>query len=261
MIEAESISHRYDRHRWIFQDVTLRLEAGQILAVLGPNARGKTTMISCLAGVREPSQGRVRRSVHVGLVPQSHQAAASYPVIDMVLMGRARFVRAYGVPSAADRRQAMDALERVGIAHLAARDYRALSGGERQMVLIARALASECGAMVLDEPASALDLRNQAQVLQVLAGLADEGMGIIMTTHHPDHALRIADRTMLIVAQDDIRIGPTSELLTDETLSEVYGLPIRTADVPLDGRSQPVVVPDFGVERRRSVERKERITA
>lgn len=249
LIRAQGISHRYDRSRWIFQGVDLCLEPGQVLAVLGPNARGKTTMIKCLAGVHEPTAGEVQRRVHVGYVPQSHAAGASFPVLDMVLMGRARFLKAYGTPGVKDREIALQAIERVGISHLRDRDYRALSGGERQMVLIARALATECGAMVLDEPASALDLRNQARVLQVLQGLASEGMAIVMTTHHPDHALRIADTTMLIVDHDDVRVDRTERLLTGETLSELYGLPIATGCVSVGGREQHLIVPDFGVQR------------
>lgn len=247
MIKAEGISHSYDGDRWIFRDVSVQLGAGQVLVVLGPNARGKTTMIKCLAGVHVPTSGSVERDVHVGYVPQSHSTASSFPVIDMVLMGRARFIRAYGTPGQTDRVAALAAIERVGITHLAGRDFRGLSGGERQMVLIARALATECGAMVLDEPASALDLKNQARVLQVLHRLAEEGMAIVMTTHHLDHALRIADTTMLIVDSDDVRVGETSELLTGSTLSDLYGLPIATGHVAVGQRDQHITVPDFGV--------------
>lgn len=249
MIAARGVGHRYDRERWIVRGVDLDLHRGQILAVLGPNARGKTTLITCLAGARTPTEGTVEHGGAVGYVPQSHAAAASFPVFDMVLMGRARFVRAYATPGREDRRIAAESLERIGIGHLADRDYRALSGGERQMVLIARALATGCEAMVLDEPASALDLRNQARVLQALDRLATEGLSIVMTTHHPDHALRIADRTMLIVGPDDVRIGATDDLLTGETLTELYGLPVRTQRVPTGAGEQHVIVPDFGVQR------------
>lgn len=247
MIQADTISHSYDGSRWIFRDVSVELSAGQVMAVLGPNARGKTTMIKCLAGVHEPTSGVVKRDVHVGYVPQSHATATSFPVLDMVLMGRARFIKPYASPGKADRQAALAAIDRVGIGHLIDRDYRALSGGERQMVLIARALATECGAMVLDEPASALDLKNQARVLQVLHRLAEDGMAIVMTTHHLDHALRVADTTMLIVEQDDIRVAPTAELLTGDTLSELYGLPITTGLVSVGAAQQHITVPDFGV--------------
>ncbi|SHK06816.1 iron complex transport system ATP-binding protein [Pseudonocardia thermophila] len=246
MIEATAISHRYG-DRWIFREVTLALEPGEVLAVLGPNARGKTTMIKCLAGLMTPTSGRVRHGGAVGYVPQSHSAPVAYPVREMVLMGRARHIGVFSTPSREDRRIAAEALARVGLDHLADRPFTRLSGGERQMVLIARALASGCQTLVLDEPASALDLRNQGRVLAVLSSLAEEGMTVVMTTHHPDHALRIADRTMLIVDADDVRIGATTELLTGDTLTELYGLPISTIDVPVGGREERIVVPDFGV--------------
>lgn len=247
MLDAKSISFRYSaRGPWIFEDVTVTASAGEVLAVLGPNARGKTTMLKCLSGLLTPVAGTVTSSGAIGYVPQSHAVAFSFTVLDIVLMGRARKVRIYSSPTNADRDAALDALGRVGILHLATRDYGGLSGGERQLVLIARALVSGCDTIVLDEPASALDLRNQARVLTVLRGLADDGMAVVMTTHHPDHALHIAERSMLMVSADDQRVGATRELLGDELLSEMYGVPIVTADVATPSALRRLTVPDFG---------------
>lgn len=247
MLDAKSISFRYSaKGPWIFEDVTVTASAGEVLAVLGPNARGKTTMLKCLSGLLTPVTGTVTSSGTIGYVPQSHAVAFSFTVLDIVLMGRARKVRIYSSPTNADRDAALDALGRVGILHLADRDYGGLSGGERQLVLIARALVSGCDTIVLDEPASALDLRNQARVLTVLRGLADDGMAVVMTTHHPDHALHIAERSMLMVSADDQRVGATRELLGDELLSEMYGVPIVTADVATPSALRRLTVPDFG---------------
>ncbi|WP_016933723.1 ABC transporter ATP-binding protein [Rhodococcus sp. R1101] len=247
MLDAKSISFRYSaKGPWIFEDVTVTACAGEVLAVLGPNARGKTTMLKCLSGLLAPVTGTVTSSGTIGYVPQSHAVAFSFTVLDIVLMGRARKVRIYSSPTDADRDAALDALGRVGILHLATRDYGGLSGGERQLVLIARALVSGCDTIVLDEPASALDLRNQARVLTVLRGLADDGMAVVMTTHHPDHALHIAERSMLMVSADDQRVGATRELLGDELLSEMYGAPIVTADVTTPSALRRLTVPDFG---------------
>lgn len=247
MLEAQSISFRYAAKRpWIFRDVSVTARAGEVLAVLGPNARGKTTMLKCLSGLLQPVSGSVALSGAVGYVPQSHSVMFSFSVLDIVLMGRARKIRVYSAPTASDRRAAEQALVRVGAGHLAGREYTGLSGGERQLVLIARALVSECDTIVLDEPASALDLRNQAGVLTVLRALADEGMAVVMTTHHPDHALHIAERSMLMVSGDDQRVGPTRDLLTDELLSDMYGVPIVTADVVTPSATRRLTVPDFG---------------
>lgn len=252
LLVAEGISHRYGRGKWIFQDLSLELRAGEILAVLGPNARGKTTLVKCAAGLQRPSVGEITRRTHVGYVPQSLGAPSSLPVLDMVLTGRTRFIRPYRSPGRRDRIAALEALQRIGIEAIAEQEFRALSGGQRQLVLIARALATECGALVLDEPASALDLRNQAVVLRVLRALADNGMAIAMTTHHPEHALRIADSTLLFAGSRDIRHGPTDELLTDESLTELYDLPVATGRILVRGRAQPVVAPDFGMKYGRS---------
>lgn len=247
MLEATGLSHRYDRSRWVFRDVSVHIPSGGLLAVLGPNGRGKTTMIKCLAGLIAPAEGAVVHRGAVGYVPQTLTSTASFPVFDMVLMGRTPFVRAFAVPSRADRAAAAEALERVGISALAGRDFSQLSGGERQLVLVARALASGCRILVLDEPASALDLHNQARVLSVLSALAAEGMAIVMTTHHADHALRVATHTMLVVGPDDVRVGATDALLVAEVLSELYDLPIATPVVAIGGVEQRLVVPDYGM--------------
>ncbi|PHP51977.1 ABC transporter ATP-binding protein [Actinomyces ruminis] len=249
MLDATGLGFRYGRGEWIFRGVDLQVEAGEVLAVLGPNARGKTTLVTCLAGVRKPTEGEVTRRAVIGFVPQSHGATAAFSVLNMVLMGRARFVRAYASPGPADREAAAAALDRVGISHLRDRDYQTVSGGERQLVLIARALATGCRTLILDEPASALDLRNQARVLGVLHALAEDGMAVVMTSHHPEHALRIADQTLLIVNAADIRVDGTAKLLTGATLSSLYGLPVTTPEVNIGGLPQRVVVPDYGIRR------------
>lgn len=247
MLEASSLSFRYGRTRpWIFRDISARVDSGEVFAVLGPNARGKTTFLKCLAGLHAPDSGSVTSRGGVGYVPQSHQSVFSFDVLDVMLMGRARQVKVYSSPTAADRDAAMKALERVGVGALAHRDFGALSGGERQMVLIARALVSGCGTLVLDEPASALDLANQARILSVLRSLADEGMAVVMTTHHPDHALHIAERSMLMVDRDHRLVGPTRELLSGDLLTVMYGVDIVTADVTTASAVRRLTVPDFG---------------
>ena len=247
-MSVTGLGFRYSRLRpWLFRGLGFELERGEILSILGPNARGKTTLLKCLSGLLTPREGQISCGPAVGYVPQDHGAGGtSFTVAEMVLMGRSRHLRAYQTPRREDHDAADAAMERVGVAAWANRSYAELSGGQRQLVLIARALASGPELLILDEPASALDLHNQSRVLTVLSGLAADGMGVIMTTHHPDHALHVSRNALLFVGSDDTRWGPTEELLTGSALSAVYGLPICTPTVGTVSGDRVIAVPDFG---------------
>ncbi|MEV5988069.1 ABC transporter ATP-binding protein [Streptomyces sp. NPDC052051] len=249
VIEARALGHRYTKDRWVFRGVDVTAHRGRVLGVLGPNGRGKSTLLRVLAGLTRPTEGSVTARVPVAYVPQSHASPFAYSVTDMVLMGRSRHVKAYATPGRRDRALTAEALERVGMAHMADRSYAELSGGEQQMTLIARALAAECQVMILDEPVSALDLRNQARVLTLLQELTASGLGIVLTTHHPDHALHLADDAVLVLGPDDVRTGPAAELLDAAALSELYGIPVTTARVEGPRGPRATVVPDLGPTR------------
>ncbi len=220
--------------RTLFDNASFELRAGRIAAVLGANGAGKTTLLRLLVGTGRPDAGTVMRPGTVGYVPQRTEAAFSFSVQDMVLMGRARHVRALGAPGKADRRAAAAAVERVGIEALVSRDFQTLSGGERQLVLIARALAAEPAALVLDEPASALDLSHQAGLLTLLRDLArHDGLAVIFSTHHPQHAVAIADDAVLL-GYGGLRFGPRAQLLTEPVLQALYGVEVRHLDIAGD---------------------------
>lgn len=224
----DHVGHAHTPDRWLFRDVSHRFTPGRVSAVLGPNGRVKSTLLRCAVGLLTPREGRVTGADSTAHVPQSHRSTFAYDVLDMVLMGRSRRLGMFAAPRRLDVAAAHDALEQVGMTDLADRPFTTLSGGERQLVLIARAIAAEPAHLVLDEPASALDLNNQARLLELLRRLADGGLGIVMTTHHPDHALEIADTVVLMQADASAAVGPTDYLLTDAAVGALYEVSART---------------------------------
>lgn len=227
MLEVDGLGFHYPGRGWTFRGVTFAVPTGSVTAVLGPNGRGKTTLVRCAAGLLVPQEGRVVSDGTIGYVPQARGGAFGYLALDMVVMGRARQLGVFSTPGRADRVAALDAMDRIGVAHLHDRPFPLLSGGEQQLVLIARAIASEAPVLVLDEPSTGLDLRNQARVLSLLRKLMIDGMSVLLTTHHPDHALYLADQVVLMRG-DGVQTGPAAELLTDRELSALYGVDVRT---------------------------------
>ena len=241
MLELVDLGFRYPERDWVFRHTNLAIESGSITSILGPNGKGKTTLLRCIAGLTDPEEGRVIRDPNIGYVPQATTASFAYSVFDMVLMGRAKKVSTFGTPGKADVARTRSVLERVGIDHLASSNFTELSGGQRQLVLVARALNTDCTFMILDEPVSALDLRNQAHVLQLLRELAAEGMGILLTTHHPDHPLYLGGDAVVMYSPEEIVVGAVETLVTSETLSRLYGIDVATETV-LDRGSPRTVV-------------------
>jgi iron complex transport system ATP-binding protein len=242
VLTARGLGHRHDPARWLFRRVDLTTRPGSILAVLGPNGRGKTTLLRVLAGLIRPSEGAVEQSGNIAYVPSASASTFPYAVRVMVAMGRARRLGLFGTPSRADWDATDAALAAVGITALADRAIDRLSGGERQLALIARALTADAKCLLLDEPASALDLANQGAILRLVRRLADrDGLAIIMTTHHPQHALEAADEVLLMGGPDQIAVTSLDRALDPKRLSELYGLEVRLlplAPVQVFGRRQ-----------------------
>lgn len=248
MIEARDLGFRFAPDApWLFRDLSFSLTKGQTLALLGRNGRGKTTLLKCVANLLSPSAGKIESGGMIGYVPQQFSTPFSYSVYDVVLMGRARHLGMFSNPTKQDHARAHEALELVGLTDFADRAIMTLSGGERQLALIARALASEADIMLLDEPTSALDFRNQAIVLSMLRHLAAErGLIIIMTTHDPTHALEIADRAIFLYGPERAEEGPIETMFIEEKLSDLYGITMRKFATSDDAGRHANIVADYG---------------
>jgi iron complex transport system ATP-binding protein len=236
------------------------LEAGEVACLLGPNGSGKSTLMRTLLGLQPRLGGAVTlegrdldawdpagRARRLAYVPQAADSDFDFSLREIVEMGRTAHRGVFASPGPRDREVAAASLERLGISRLADRPIRAVSGGERQLALIARALATEAGYLVMDEPTANLDYGNQSRVLEEIARLRGAGIGVLVSTHHPEHAFRIADRVLLLAGGKLVAQGPTRATLTSEALTALYGRPVEVATVRLaDGSERPVCVPASG---------------
>ena len=227
--------------RLLFSDLTVNVKPGRTLAVLGPNGRGKTTVLRSILGTNRLTSGSRIAPAVIGYVPQSAGFTQGYCARDVVLMGRAGHLGVFGQPTGEDRSIADRSLADVGMAHLADARIDLLSGGERQMVLLARALATGSKALLLDEPGSALDLKNQSRLLQLLRRLGERNdMAILFTTHEPNHALVAADDVLLMMPDGDCISGPVEHVLTADALERLYGVPMVSMAAPQTPRGYAV---------------------
>lgn len=224
------------------------LPPGRVLCVLGPNGAGKTTLFRTLLGLIPPVSGQVRLggapladlsrasvAARLAHVPQALANPFAFAALDIVLMGAAARLGPFARPGRAETARALEAMRRLGIAHLAPARIGRLSGGQRQMVLIARALAQQASALVMDEPTASLDLANRRQVGRAILDLAGAGCGIILSSHDPDHAAALADQVLLLGRDGLVACGPVAETMTEAALSRLYGTPVSRQNFA-DGR-------------------------
>jgi len=242
-MQARALGYGYPG-RAVGRGLDLSVSAGEVLCVLGPNGGGKTTLFRTLLGLLPPQSGAVlledqaiesmpRGEVarRVGYVPQGHAAQFAFSVREAVLMGRTAHISLFAAPGAADRDAADRAIAMLGIGSLADRVVNELSGGERQLAMIARALAQGARALVLDEPTASLDFGNQVRVLRQIARLAAEGYAVVFSTHDPGQAFLAATRVLLLAQGGALREGTPDEVITAENLRAVYGVDVRVANV------------------------------
>ncbi|MFZ2631485.1 MAG: ABC transporter ATP-binding protein [Desulfosalsimonadaceae bacterium] len=234
LIRAENISFAYSGAP-VLADVSLSVRRGEIISLLGPNGSGKTTLIKVMLGIYQPRCGAVffegesilkiaprELARKIAYVPQFHRMVFSYRVLDIVLMGRLPHKPFFFRYSKHDRNAALHALDMLSISHLKDKRYTEVSGGERQLILIARALAQGADTLVMDEPANSLDFGNQIRLLDEISRLAQEGYTFIKSTHFPDHALWIADRVIMLQGGAVIADGKPDDIINDESICDLY---------------------------------------
>jgi iron complex transport system ATP-binding protein len=239
ILEVRGLSFAYGE-RAVLRDINFSLKEGELLGMLGPNGVGKSTLFRCILGLEKYHSGTVlfggenikdkkpqAMARAVAYVPQIHYPSFNYSVMDMVLMGTAAQGKEWAGPDARQKRNARDALERLGIAEFGGRDFVRLSGGEQQLVLIARALAQQARVLIMDEPTANLDYGNQIRVLLQVRALSGQGYSIIMSTHNPEHAFLFAGRVLALHDSKVAAAGPPAEVLTPELIRTLYGVEVR----------------------------------
>ncbi len=224
----------------ILEDISFHVNEGEVLCLLGVNGVGKTTLFKSILGAIPLLGGAVRvdgRALHamsrreaarrIGYVPQSHAPPFPFTVEQVVVMGRSAHLPLLSTPGEKDYHLAAEALETMGIASLAQKVYTQISGGERQLVLIARALTQQAQLLIMDEPTSNLDFGNQLRVLRCMKELAQRGFGVVFTTHHPDQAFLCATKAAVLRGRGELVMGEVDEIITEETLRVLYGADLR----------------------------------
>lgn len=238
-LEINNVSCGYDS-KTIVKNLSVKIESGEVLSLLGPNGVGKTTFFKTILGFLKPHSGEIildgqdvkswnkrKLAKAIGYVPQAHVPPFPFSVLDVVVMGRTAHLGMFASPSKKDIKIAEDALEDLEISYLKEKVYTEISGGERQMVLIARALTQEPQILVMDEPTSNLDFGNQVRVLDQINKLAQKGLGIIMTSHFPDHAFLCSSKVALLEKNHKFTVGSVDQVVTEENLKSAYGVNVK----------------------------------
>lgn len=244
-IDVKHLSFSYGQ-RQVLHEISFRAEPGELVAVLGPNGAGKSTLFRCLLGFLPKYAGKIelfgqdlksldrkKISRYVAYIPQESAPVYNYTVRDTVLMGADPF----HAPGPKQQETADRVLTLLGIRDLADRGINEISGGERQLALIARAMAQEAKILLMDEPTASLDYGNQFRLLHQVKTLANSGFTVLLSTHNPEHAFRFASHALVLQDGRIRACGPVGETLTEELLGGIYRIPLKVAEVPLPGGS------------------------
>ncbi|MDD2573795.1 MAG: ABC transporter ATP-binding protein [Bacillota bacterium] len=242
-LSIKDASFGYNDSQSVWENINIDVREGECLCLLGPNGCGKTTLLNCINGTYALKEGSVfvnnknikemsiiQLAQTIGIVFQEHSAPFPYSSLEVVRMGRTPHLGLFETPSEEDTRLALSIMEELGIAHLAGKSYTHISGGERQLVLIARTLCQQPEIILFDEPTSHLDFKNQAMVLRTIKNLSQKGMTIVMTSHFPNHVWDIGTRVSMLGFGGMVVQGPVEEVMTEKNLSKTYGVETKIYD-------------------------------
>ncbi len=252
-IDIKDLSFSYGKKQILF-NMNFHADDGDLTAVLGPNGAGKSTFFRSILGFLKPSSGsimlngnditslsRSEIAKEIAYIPQTIATVFNYSVLDTVLMGITHTLKAFQSPDSSQKAHALEILDQLGIAHLAYSGCGSISGGERQLVLLARALIQDARILLMDEPTANLDYGNQYKVMQRISGLAKQGYTVIFSTHDPNQALLHSNRIFVMKKGHSVINGSPQEVLTEKNLSELYGIDVTLANVDLPSGSETLV--------------------
>jgi len=254
-VELSGLCFSYGEHA-VLKNIDFSAEAGDVVAVLGPNGVGKSTLFGCLLGHLKPTAGAVRlggRDVRtlsgpalaeeIAYIPQSAPQTFNYTVLDTALMGVTRELGLFSAPKKEHVDRAMAALESLGIGHLASRGVGRISGGERQLALLARAIVQDAGVLVMDEPTANLDYGNRFRVMQRVKALGTAGYTVLFSTHEPNQAFRWANRVLALSGGSVLADGAPEAVLTEALLTRLYGVGVAVREAEVKGTRYAVSIP------------------
>ena len=255
-LEVSKGFFKFKNTDYILKDINFSLEEGDILSVLGPNGVGKTTLIKCLTGLLKWTRGETfldGKNISsikeneiwskISYIPQKRNFSFSYTGLEMVLFGSTSSLNIFEKPKEKERVRAKEVMKMIGIDHLSHKNANEMSGGELQMLLIARSLVKDPKIIILDEPESGLDYKNQLIILNLIKKLSERGVIIVMNTHYPEHALKISNKCLLLNYDKTYKFGNTREVLNRMNLKKSFSVDVKIEKISFDGKDYESIIP------------------